>query len=409
MEFRKEKSAKSKELIKIHSKSNIFNIDTGYYKTENIYPISPKPNEIGKRLIEFTPKYKEIKHFQRKFENSLSDQQKRFTNILNLRPNQSIKHMDLEKQRTRNREINGYCFDKKGNFSSKKLYIMDLYGTRDIINNNIKNYFFYNNKNDKSSIKNKSIKDKRKNLFQRNKTGKKMSLLHKQKIMNSNSINNLSINKTNFTIKKTVKEEKDINNKNHRKINNNLNKDIDKINSLIMKLSTNQTKQTINYIKNLIENNNSNNNKNKENNKITKIQNQNVINKSHIIKSKHLKTQAQKESQDYEIYNIEIKNVNKEQAIDEKKIKNILFKNGLHAYNFDVNEGNLFLYENNTIRANLRKMKGDEYFNERIKKVEKILNKNKINLNIKKYCTNYGKKKRKGTPGIELRQKYKIE
>ena len=67
--------------------------------------------------------------------------------------------MDLEKQRTRNREINGYCFDKKGNFSSKKLYIMDLYGTRDIINNNIKNYFFYNNKNDKSSIKNKNIKD----------------------------------------------------------------------------------------------------------------------------------------------------------------------------------------------------------------------------------------------------------
>ena len=128
-----------------------------------------------------------------------------------------------------------------------------------------------------------------------------MSLLHKQKILNSNSINNLSINKTNFTIKKTVKEEKDINNKNHRKINNNLNKDIDKINSLIMKLSTNQTKQTINYIKNLIDNNS---NKNKENNKITKIQNQNVINKSHIIKSKNMKTQAQKESQDYEIYNI---------------------------------------------------------------------------------------------------------
>ena len=50
MEFRKEKSAKSKELIKIHSKSNIFNIDTGYYKTEKIYPISPKPTEIGPKL-----------------------------------------------------------------------------------------------------------------------------------------------------------------------------------------------------------------------------------------------------------------------------------------------------------------------------------------------------------------------
>ena len=121
MEFRKEKSEKSKELIKEHSKSNIFNIDTGYYKTEKIYPISPKPNEIGKRLIEFTPKYPEVKHFQRKFDSFLSDQQKRTTNILNLRPNYNIKNIDLERSRTRNKEINGYCVDKKGNFSSKKL------------------------------------------------------------------------------------------------------------------------------------------------------------------------------------------------------------------------------------------------------------------------------------------------
>ena len=139
MEFRKEKSEKSKELIKEHSKSNIFNIDTGYYKTEKIYPISPKPNEIGKRLIEFTPKYPEVKHFQRKFDNFLSDQQKRTTNILNLRPNHNIKNIDLERSRTRNKEINGYCVDKKGIFSAKKLYILDFYGTRDIINNSVKN------------------------------------------------------------------------------------------------------------------------------------------------------------------------------------------------------------------------------------------------------------------------------
>ena len=52
MEFRREKSEKSKELIKIHSKSDIFNIETEYYKTENIYPISPNllPN-IQIRLI----------------------------------------------------------------------------------------------------------------------------------------------------------------------------------------------------------------------------------------------------------------------------------------------------------------------------------------------------------------------
>ena len=108
MEFRKEKSLKSKELIKAHSKSNIFNIDTGYYKTEKIYPISPKPTEIGPKLIEFTPKYDEMKHYQRKYINFLSDIQKNDKDILNLKPSTSRKNFELEKNRTRNMNLRQY-------------------------------------------------------------------------------------------------------------------------------------------------------------------------------------------------------------------------------------------------------------------------------------------------------------
>ena len=56
MEFRNEKSEKSKELIRKQFKSDIFNISTGYYKTENILPITSKPNELKYNINEFVPK-----------------------------------------------------------------------------------------------------------------------------------------------------------------------------------------------------------------------------------------------------------------------------------------------------------------------------------------------------------------
>ena len=75
MEFIPERSEKSKEIIKMHSKSDIFNTETEYYKTENIYPISPKPTEIGKKIVNFTPKYPNMTHFQRYFDYFLSNKQ----------------------------------------------------------------------------------------------------------------------------------------------------------------------------------------------------------------------------------------------------------------------------------------------------------------------------------------------
>ena len=420
MEFRKEKSVKSKELIKKHSKSDIFNIDTGYYKTEKIYPVTPKPNELGIILKEFSPKYPKKKHFERYFENSLSNLQKRSTELLSLKPSRTLQHYDLEKQRTRNKVLRGYCFDKKGNISSRKLYMLDLYGSRDVINNSDKKIFYskknYKNNNN-NNIRNKSIKDKRK-LMNKSITNNNSNVKlkeNKKRILNKNNKNylsNLSINKTNFSIRNNLnlntKDKKDeikikkkqiytnINNINNKrnKIDNNINQDLSEINALIIKLSSNQKKETLNYIKSLIDNKKEINDKNKP----SKAQN---INTKFFRK----KITLNKEAQEFDILNIKIKNNNKNRIIDGKLVKNILYKNGLHAYHFDEDDGNQFMYENNSITARIRKKKGDHEFDKRYQKAENDLSKNEIKMDIKK--VNYGKKKRKGTPGIELRQKIK--
>ena len=430
MEFRKEKSVKSKELIKKHSKSDIFNIESGYYKTENIYPITPKPNELGRILIEFTPKYPEKKHFERYFENSLSNLQKSTDEFLKLKPSRTLQHFDLEKQRTRNKVIRGYCYDKKGNFSSRQLYMLDLYGSVDVISNSKKKYFYLKKNNNNNNIRNKSIKGKRKLLNKSNNNSNNNGLKlkeHKKRILNQNNKNylsNLSINQTNFSIRNNfnIKDKKDEikikkkqiytninknnninnNNKNHR-IDNNINDDLSQINSLIMKLSSNQKKETLNYIKNLIDNQYEISKKNKlENYPQNKSSNAQNIN-TKFFRRKFI---LNKEEQDYDIYNIKIKNNNKNKIIDGKLVKNILYKNSLHAYNFDEDEGNQFMYEKNTITARLRKQKGDHDFDKRYQKAENDLSKKEIKMDkLKK--VNYGKKKRKGTPGIELRQKVK--
>ena len=111
---------------------------------------------MGPKLIEFTPKYDEMKHYQRKYINFLSDIQKNDKDILNLKPSTSRKNFELEKNRTRNMNLRQCCCDKNGNFSSKKLYLFDLSGKRDIFINNIKNLYSSTN-----NINNLKIKEKK--------------------------------------------------------------------------------------------------------------------------------------------------------------------------------------------------------------------------------------------------------
>ena len=356
MEFRPEKSEKSKEIIKMHSKSDIFNTETEYYKTENIYPISPKPNEIGKKLIDFTPKYPNMTHFQRYFDYFLSSKQKRDNSFLNLRPSHSLKHMDLEGRRSRYKDINGYCLDKKGNFSASKLYILDIYGSRDILNNSNKGYLF--------NINDRNIKEKRKYLEQKSQGFKNINS-YKQKAFNNNhSINasNVFRNDNNELLKKNRKLKKD-----------NFNKDIEEIDSLITQLTSSQKKETLNYIKNLLD-------KRNENKELTKNGTsdfyKNLSNKSYIKKNPNITNflkNNNKDPQMYEKYNTERKKINKNENIDIKKTEKTK---------------RITRYEN---------------FEKRVERAKKDLN--KINLN--NYFISNPKKKRKGTPGNELKQKQK--
>ena len=403
MEFRKEKSEKSKELIREHLKSNIFNIDTGYYKTEKILPITPKPNEIRQKLREFIPKYKELNPFERHFNDLLSDQQKHNPNIKKLRPNYSKKDLELEKMRNRSKKIKDNCYDEKGNFSSKKLYQLDFYGKetiKTIKDNNNKNFKIRNNK----SSTNLSIKEKRNNSNSKPRINKRVLSQKKQKKI---EVNNNKSDKINFLK----------NNYNYYYINTDNNKN--NIQTLINNLSPNFGKEKPIISRNHCQTIENINNKSNNNFKSVKVYYGhpkglekvfNTITK-HPIKN-NIKKINKKDSVEKDYFYVEIKNSdsnNNNFLIDEKKIKEIFYKNGLHAYDFNDDRMNN-LFKNKKMEVKLRKNKNDENFDRNYRKVVKELNKYNINANkceiIDKngFLNKSGKKKRKGTPGNALKK-----
>ena len=122
--------------------------------------------------------------------------------------------------------------------------------------------------------------------------------------------------------------------------------------------------------------------------------------------------------EEQEYFNILIKNIEVDKnalLIDDKKLKEIFYKNGLHL--FDFNEDGLNdLFINKSIEAKLRKNKNDENFDRNYRKVAKELAKYNIRLDKKKMIDGKGfknqnnVKKRKGTPGVALhKNKEKIE
>ena len=149
MENRKELSEKSKKLIAKQFKSDILNKSTGYYKKENIYPITSKPNELKIKLKEFVPHFQEVKAVERHFNNLLSDKQRNNSFIIKHKKIIQNKNEELEIKRKRAKTIRDNCFDKKGNFSCKKRYIFEFYGI-----DNLNNTFDYNNNININTIKN---------------------------------------------------------------------------------------------------------------------------------------------------------------------------------------------------------------------------------------------------------------
>ena len=227
MEFRKEKSEKSKQLIKKQLESDIFNVKTGYYKREKILPVSSKPNEYRQQIKEFTPKYKELKHYERNFFNLLSDQQKHNPKITELKPNHNLKNVELEVIRNRSNEVKKNCYDKNGNFSAKKLYLYDIFKKEGEEEENNDNEAKTINKNKLNNINSRSIKEKR-NKSNNNFFNKKILLRKIPKNLDINCINNdekmNNINNINNTYSKYYYNTQYNNNnpKNFKEINNNI-------------------------------------------------------------------------------------------------------------------------------------------------------------------------------------------
>ena len=154
MENRKELSEKSKQLIAKQFKSDIHNTSTGYYKKEEIFPVTPKPNEFRPKIKEFIPKYKEVPPSEMRLNNLLSDQQKHNSKIMqNLKTINNKKNQELEIIRQREKLIKDNCYDTRGNFSARKRRLFEFYGVEGIEKMNSAAH---------SRSNSKSIKDTRK-------------------------------------------------------------------------------------------------------------------------------------------------------------------------------------------------------------------------------------------------------
>ena len=390
MEFRKEKTEKSKELIRKQLQSDIFNISTGYYKKENILPITSKPNESREKMKEFIPKYKEIQPNIRHFNDLLSHQQKRSLNFNDMKPNLTRQNSEVQIFRGYNRIIKDNCFDEKGNFSARKRYRLEFFGKENI-----------NNKTFNQSF-NKSIKAKRNKSYKR---------FFKSSLYMQNNQNNMQ----------RVRSCKDIitnDNKNKnllkasKKSVNNFNFKSPEYNNKTLKI--NDFKKIDNNNKlNKIKSPNPTTNKKLNNEKIN-YGHRKVFEKDFYTKTNQpVKSNRtiKKDNEEKEYFDLEIKNndINNQNGtlIDKKKLTQMFLKNGLHIYDFNEDGMNI-LSKDKKIEVKLRKNKKDENFDKNYRNVVRELNKINVKVNRSGMMDDTGfinknaQRKRKGTPGKNL-------
>ena len=443
MEFRKELSEKSKKLIEKQFKSDILNKSTGYYKKENIYPITSKPNELKIKLKEFIPHYKEVKAVERYFNNLLSDKQRNNSFIIKNKNINKNKNEELELKRKRAKTIKENCYDKKGNFSSKRRFIFEFYGIDNLNNNNT---LEYNNniniiKNDEEEKINKEKEIKDYNTIINIKKNS-INILRKKKNKNKEKFlksRNVEINREEaFCIKPNYEEKKFYTINNDIEINNSFfnenNKEIfyDKItrNKRNKKLINNDSIQ--NSLNNTL--NNTNNpikifNRIKTdihypgmylNNTISDIYKKtknfyhskdltNIFYTKSEYPVKNIKTKKSEiNREEKEYFNLEFKVKDSQENINQKDIKDIFYNNGLHLFDMNDDKMNALILEKK-LEAKLRKKIDDNNFEINYNKVIKLLEKRGIIVDKVKISNEKGfqhklivKKKRKGTPGTIL-------
>ena len=391
MENRKELSEKSKQLIAKQFKSDILNVSTGYYKKENIFPITPKPTESKEKYKEFIPKYKEIKPYEMHFNNLLSDQQKHNHVLMNnLKIIQASKNPEVEIKRKRDKIIKDNCYDKRGNFSAKKRYFLEFYGLENIKKN------IYNRLNSKS------IKEKRK---------ENKSFMSTSIIFNNDNLTIYTSTDNYSTINYKENSDNDHINDNDNDDNNSISDEFFN-NDIMIKRLHNKTTRNKNNNKNIFHNLSSFSNKDLGNSFNYKISNGNNYNK---IKTDNNLTNKDISKTIDKTENENRKNKNKKsenkfyhpKGIDkvfytqrDKPVKsNRIYKKEKPDENSDYYDIEI------KIEAKIRKNKKDEDFDRNYRKASKELQKLNIAIDKRKILTEKGfenkvvRKKRKGTPG----------
>ena len=433
MENRKELSEKSKKLIAKQFKSDILNKSTGYYKKENIFPITSKPNELKIKLKEFVPHFEEIKAVERHFNNLLSDKQRNNSFIIKHKRIIQNKNEELEIQRKRAKTIKDNCYDNKGNFSCKKRYIFEFYGF-DNLNNNFEHNNINTIKNDEEENINKEKENKDDNInIIKNKININKSRKHrnkiKEKILKSR---NIEINREeNFCIKPNYDEEKFNTVNNNIKINNSVfNDNNEKIyydktprkrnlrNEDIIEDTltyTNFPNKIFNRIKTDIHypgmylNNTVSDIYKKTKNFFHAKDLTNIFYTKTEFPIKNLKLKKRETNkEDKEHFNLEFKSKDSLENLTQKNIKEIFYNNGLHLYDINEDKMNVLIPEKK-LEAKLRKKIDDNNFENNYKKAIKLLEKKGIIVDKVKISNERGfqnkiivKKKRKGTPGTIL-------
>jgi hypothetical protein len=459
MENRRELSEKSRKLIAKQFKSDILNTSTGYYKKEMIFPVTPKPNEVRPKVIEFIPKYKEIKPSEMWLNNLLSDQQKHNNLIMqNLKQIENKKNPELEALRQREKTIKDNCYDRRGNFSARKRHLLEFYGIETMYNTarslsnskSIKearklNRSFFIQKIPKSldinSYDKESFKDNynyteysnRDNTREKNNNDAIDIINQDDTINKGNKEDNIILNGAFINRRLIIKNKMDkkfnkkSRNNNIFKIKNNLSGTSNNlVNSFNIK---NHKEKGINRIILPVEDNNKSFNNTKKNLNMIKYslekQNKKKINQKQFFHPKDLNKvfytqtnkpaksnrldKSERDNEEKEYFNIEIKQLEplKKDSMNEKKIKEIFCKNGLHIYDFNQDGMNI-LKRDKKMEAKLRKNKKDENFDRNYRKAIRELNKINIGINKTEIMNEKGfkskeiRKKRKGTPGKVL-------
>lgn len=408
MEYRKEKSEHSKELIRKHFQSDILNISTGYYKTEKLLPVTPKPNESRDNMKEFVPQYNMLKPNVRQVSDLMSHKQKFDLSFQHFVPPLKRQNSEVNVLRNYTRTIKDSCYDDKGNFSAKKRFRLEFFGKENV------NYIDKKKLNRSFS---QTIKDKRKNSigkfshyynyapFYLPKTSRLM-----ERIRSSKNIKNIYSTEKNHNLKNIPKTP--------RKKSTN---DIINYNFKSPEPENNskKNKTNINFIKfdddkiDKIKSPHHNNTKYKSQGKIYYSKPKNFNKEFYSKTNQPIKSSVAsimaKDTDEKDYFDIEIKNENNKKGpnVDQKKLKQIFLKNGLHLFDFNE-DGMNNLFNDKKIEAKLRKNKRDENFDKNYRNVVKELNKINVVVNCNGMIKDTGfinknaQRKRKGTPGKNL-------